>query len=1674
MSPSGEPTSAGLVTGGRLAAAKDALLTQAAETCVQTPGTHQASVADALAYLRLYYRHVAPEDLLGRDAADICGPALAHRGLGEERPQGRAKVRVFTPTLDEHGWDPGHTVVQVVTDDMPYLVDSVTMELSRHGLTMHLIVHPLLGVTRDVAGHLKAVVGGRETEQDIDESWMYIEVDRTTDRDLLARLEEDLQRVLQDVRAAVEDEPKMRAYAGAIAGEIAETPPPLPDNELAESVELLDWLADGHFTFLGYREYTLSEDGAALRPVTGTGLGILRSDKVESDSFASLPPEVRAKAREKRLLILTKANSRATVHRPHYLDYIGVKRFNERGEPVAERRFLGLFTHVAYSESIAHIPVLKRKLDEVLDRVGCTPDSYDGQDLVEILEAYPRDELFQISVDDLIPIALGVLRLRERRQLKLFLRKDDYGRYMSCLVYLPRDRYTTQIRLRIQEILRAAFNGVAVDYSAQVSESLLARLHVVVRVERGAPVPDVDTYELEAKLAAATRAWADDLAAAIVGQCGEERSGRLSHRYAGAFPEGYKADFPARTAVADLIRLEKLAGEGEISINLYEPYDAIPGERRLKIYRRGPHISLSHVLPLLQNMGVEVVDERPYEITTSDGNRMWIYDLGLRHDPSSAVGDEQVKELFQDAFAAVWHGDVESDGFNALVLHGGLTWRQTMVLRAYARYLRQTGTTFSERYIERVLLGNVTIIRLLVRLFESRFDPRHRGGEAERSPGITEEIEGALDDVAGLDEDRILRALLSMIKATLRTNYFQDKPYLCLKFAPEQIPDLPQPRPRFEIFVYSPRVEGVHLRYGSVARGGLRWSDRREDFRTEILGLVKAQAVKNTVIVPAGAKGGFVCKQLPDPPERRADERAERSRVGPGRPSGGVGEHEPPAKSSETMSAYREAFLAEGVSCYKQFISALLDVTDNLVDGRVVPPPDVVRHDGDDPYLVVAADKGTATFSDIANEVAAAYGFWLGDAFASGGSVGYDHKGMGITARGAWESVRYHFRSLGVDVQKEDVTVVGVGDMSGDVFGNGMLLSRHIKLVAAFDHRHIFVDPDPDPAASYEERRRLFGLARSSWADYDESLISAGGGVFPRTAKSIRVTPRMREALGIESDIGAVTPYELIHAVLCAPVDLLWNGGIGTYVKASAENNADVGDKANDPVRADASDLRCKVIGEGGNLGVTQLGRIEFARTGGRWGAATGAKHAGLVNTDFIDNSAGVDTSDHEVNIKILLDQVVRDGELTGKQRDKLLYGMTDEVAGLVLRDNYGQNVVLAASRAQAPSMLHVHARYLRKLEREGKLKRRLEFLPDDKVLAERRQSGLGLSGPEFAVLLAYTKLTLDEELRSSDLPDDPYLASWLEGYFPTPLRDRFREYMDRHPLRREIIATRVVNDLVNHGGITFTFRMNEETGASAPDIAQAYLVAREVFEMPRFWRSVEQLDHQVEEATQVKMLLEARKLTERGARWLLRNRRPPFDIQGTIDFFAEGAAKLVPFLPKLLVGRDLAGFEERRDGFAERGVPYELAENVAMMVPAYSTFDLVEISHVTGRPVEEVAEVYFDLADRLQLSRLRERVIMLPRGDRWKSMARSALRDDLYAAHAALTRDVLVMSESGAGTEERLAAWANKNAAAMLRARQMLSEIWESDSFDLATLSVALQAIRTLVTSSTLPHTAP
>ncbi|MFF0096914.1 NAD-glutamate dehydrogenase [Streptomyces canus] len=1606
----------------------------------RTPDTPDSETV--LAFLQRYYLHTAPEDLTDRDPVDIYGAALSHFRLGEARPQGTANVRVHTPTVEENGWTCTHTVVEVVTDDMPFLVDSVTNELTRQGRGIHVVIHPQVVVRRDLTGKLIEVLTvppvGDLPHDAHTESWIHVEIDRETDRGDLKQITADLLRVLSDVREAVEDWEKMRDAALRMADELPAEPvaTDLRDMEIDEARELLRWLAADHFTFLGYREYQLRSDDS-LAAVPGTGLGILRSDPQHageeghpvSPSFERLPADARAKAREHKLLVLTKANSRATVHRPSYLDYIGVKKFDADGNVVGERRFLGLFSSAAYTESVRRVPVIRRKVDEVLERAGFSPNSHDGRDLLQILETYPRDELFQTPADELESIATSVLYLQERRRLRLYLRQDEYGRYYSALVYLPRDRYTTGVRLRIIDILKEELGGISVDFTAWNTESILSRLHFVVRVPQGtelSQLSDSDKEHIEARLVEAARSWADGWIEALNAELGEERAAELSRRYGNAFPEGYKADHTPRSAVADLVHLERLGEENDFALSLYEPVGAAPEERRFKIYRKGDAISLSAVLPVLSRLGVEVTDERPYELRCSDRSIAWIYDFGLRMPKSQNGGGDYLgddgRERFQEAFAATWTGKAENDGFNALVLSAGLGWRQAMVLRAYAKYLRQAGSTFSQDYMEDTLRHNVHTTRLLVSLFEARMSPDRQRAGHELVDALLEELDAALDQVASLDEDRILRSFLTVIKATLRTNFFQEaaggKPhdYVSMKFDPQAIPDLPAPRPAFEIWVYSPRVEGVHLRFGKVARGGLRWSDRREDFRTEILGLVKAQMVKNTVIVPVGAKGGFVAKQLPDP------------------------------------AVDRDAWLAEGIASYKTFISALLDITDNMVAGEVVPPADVVRHDEDDTYLVVAADKGTATFSDIANGVAERYNFWLGDAFASGGSAGYDHKGMGITARGAWESVKRHFRELALDTQSEDFTVVGIGDMSGDVFGNGMLLSEHIRLVAAFDHRHIFIDPKPDAATSYAERRRVFELPRSSWADYSTELISAGGGIFPRTAKAIQVNAHIREALGIEDKVTKMTPADLMKAILKAPVDLLWNGGIGTYVKASTETHADVGDKANDPIRVDGADLRVRVVGEGGNLGLTQLGRIEFAL------------HGGKINTDAIDNSAGVDTSDHEVNIKILLNGLVAEGDMTVKQRNKLLAEMTDEVGRLVLRNNYAQNTAIANALAQSKDMLHAQQRFMRHLVREGHLDRALEFLPTDRQIRERLGAAQGLTSPETAVLLAYTKITVAEELLHTSLPDDPYLHGLLHTYFPAALREKFPEHIDNHPLHREITTTVLVNDTVNTGGTTYLHRLREETGASLEEIVRAQTVARAIFRSGVVWDGVESLDNLVEAAVQTRIRLHSRRLVERGTRWLLNNRPQPLQLAETVEFFGDRVEQVWSQLPKLLRGADLEWYQKIYDELTGVGVPDELATRVAGFSSAFPTLDIVSVADRMGRDPMDVAEVYYDLADRLHITQLMDRIIELPRADRWQSMARASIREDLYAAHSALTADVLAVGNGTSTPEQRFKAWEEKNAPILSRARTTLDEIQGSDSFDLANLSVAMRTMRTLL----------
>jgi glutamate dehydrogenase len=1579
------------------------------------PPAKRAEVAD---FIHRYYGQVDSGDLAERTPSELCGAALSQWEFVRQRDAGHAKVRIFNPARDAHGWQSTHTIVEIGNDDMPFLVDSVTMEVNRHGLTQHLVIHPIVAVERDAAGMLVRLVP-EGTDAGRAESFIHVEVDRIADQAGREALAADLVRVLADVRAAVGDWRKMTAKALAVAAEVEHTVPPLPPGEVAEGVAFLRWLADNHFTFLGHRSYDLDrvQGEDVLRIVHGSSLGILRDipGKEVAASFSALPPEVRAYARRPELLVVTKATARSTVHRPGYLDYIGVKRFDAQGNVCGEHRFLGLFTSMAYRASAADIPLLRRKIANVVAQAKLPTGSHADKMLVNVLETYPRDELFQMPDDELLRTAVAILHLGDRQRFRLFVRRDAFERFVSCLIFVPRENYTTEVRQKWQAMLTAACNGASSDFNVHLSESRLAQIQITVRTTPG-KIPAIDVHDLEARLAAAARRWIDDLRAALIAQEGEARGNELFRRFGAGFPAGYREDYPVRTAVADIAMMAPLDAASPLALSLYRPADAAPGVLRFRLLRSGAPVTLSDSLPMLEHMGFKVQDERPHRVSPAGTPPVWLHDFGIV-GAIAGIDVATMHTVFEQAFAQIVHGEVENDDFNRLVAAAQLPAADIVVLRAYAKYMRQIGFPLSQAYIEATLAAHPDIASLLIGMFRARFDPALGPEGVVHSAENARAIAAALDAVESLSEDRVLREYLALIEATTRTNFWRrdaagrPRTFLSFKFDPAKVPGLPEPKPMFEIFVYSTRFEGVHLRGGKVARGGLRWSDRPEDFRTEVLGLMKAQMVKNTVIVPVGSKGGFVLKRAPSP-------------------------------------ADREALMREGVACYKDYLRGLLDLTDNRVGAKIVPPPQTKRHDADDPYLVVAADKGTATFSDYANAVSEEYGFWLSDAFASGGSVGYDHKAMGITARGAWEAAKRHFREQGVDIQTTDFTVAGIGDMSGDVFGNGMLLSRHIKLVAAFDHRHIVLDPNPDVAASFAERERLFRLPRSTWADYDASLISAGGGIHPRSVKSIAIAPAVKAALAISAD--ALTPAELVNAILKAPVDLLYNGGIGTYVKATPETHADVGDRANDLVRVNGRDLRCKVVVEGGNLGCTQLGRVEYARAGGR------------IYTDAIDNSAGVDTSDHEVNIKILFGLAIAEGRLTQQQRDTQLAAMTDEVAMLVLRDNYFQTQVLSVTGRMAPRLLDAQQRFIQFLEKAGRLNRAIEFLPSDDEIAERRRDGAGLTAPEHAVLLAYAKIWLYDELLASILPDDPWVATTLVRYFPRALAERYAADMARHPLKREIIAAYVTNSMLNRVGSTFVHRLMETTGAASHEVVRAFLLTRETFGFVALWQSVEALDNRVDDAVQAGLLIDSGRLLDRGTSWFLRSRRLHDDMATTIKRFAPGVEALAAALPKLLDPDDQASLDAAIARSTAQGAPPELAARVVSQDRLYAALDIVEEAGETQRPVETVARIYFELATLLGLPWLREQIGALPADLHWQTLARGAMQDDLSGLQRAITRDVL-----GGGADvtapKLVNAWQAGNRGAIERVARLLGELRSAPATDASMLSVALRELRNL-----------
>lgn len=1576
-----------------------------------------------------FYRTMALEDLKEWTIDDLYGAVVNFWSLIQVRAPQETRIKIYNPDFEKHGWQTTHTVVEVNCDDAPFLVDSLRLAIHRRGLASHLIIHTGgLKFKRDEKNNVIDIDTAKSASKTttLSDAAIYIEIDRQSDQTELESLKAIFERVLEDNHIVCEDWTKMRNQVQEAIKELDDIPLNVDTDELAETKAFLHWLEDHHFTFLGVRDYELIQKGEdrIIQAIPKTGLGILRNNisKTNVKSLSAMAPEARELSVSSRILVMSKTHYLATVHRDAYCDYIGIKRFDKQGKVIGERRIIGLYTSAAYNTNPKHIPFLRRKVALVMEKSGFNPRSHGGKTLLNILETLPRDDLIQANEDELLELTMGIFYLQDRRRIRLFARKDVYARFISCLVYVPKDLVNSDLANAMQEVLAENFNAREITCATWFSDTMLARIHFIVYVDP-LKAQTLELDKLEQKLVRVARSWSDELHYHLIETFGEERSVGLYSRYKQAFPLAYMDNISPKTAVYDIKHIEMFTKTEPLGINFYRLMDEPADHYRLKIYQKNSNIALSDVLPILENLGLRAITERPYCLKLNEDEGAWISDFAVEYIGGGEFDLDVIRDSFQEAIIALWNGDADNDGFNQLILGASFTWREVVVLRAYAKYFKQIAFIFSQVYIEQALNNNALIAKKLANLFQIRFDPRENLLRDAGAQNLIAEILNDLDEVSNLDEDKIIRQYVEAINATLRTNFYQQdaqgkyKNYLSLKLNSSMIPGVPKPHPMFEIFVYSPRFEGVHLRCSRVARGGLRWSDRREDFRTEILGLVKAQQVKNAIIVPNGAKGGFVPKWMP-------------------------------------LKGTREEIQAEGIACYQLFIRSLLDITDNYKNESLVKPQNVVCYDADDPYLVVAADKGTATFSDIANAISLEYGFWLGDAFASGGSIGYDHKKMGITAKGAWESVKRHFYELNMDIQHTDFTVAGIGDMSGDVFGNGMLLSRHIKLVGAFNHLHIFVDPDPSPEVSFNERLRLFNLPRSSWSDYDSKLISKGGGVFNRSAKSIPVSKEMKARFNIET--AAIEPNDLIRAILSAKVDLLWSGGIGTYVKADSETNAEVGDKTNDATRINASKLRCRVIGEGGNLGLTQLARIEYSLNGG------------LDCPDFIDNSGGVNCSDKEVNIKILLNAIVDAGDLTHKQRNDLLAEMTPEVSALVLRDNFMQTRAISLIASQASHMLGLHMRYIDDLEQKGLLDRALEFIPDNKTLMERKLAGKGLTRPALSVLMCYSKIILKEQILATDIPEDPWSKNLLVSYFPHPLQARFSAAMQNHPLKREIIATKISNIIVNEMSFTFVYRLQDETGASVASIVRAYLITRSVLNLEAIGKQIEDLGTKIASEKQLEILMIYLRLSRRITRWFLRAQRTGLDVTKAIHLYSPGLAEFKSALPEILSEKSRLQFDDYCKSLVLEGMPETLAHELAVTKACFSAMDIVDVAHQTHMSIREVAQVYFGVGEFLDLAWIRTQIIMHPSDNHWEALSREALRDDLDWQQRQLAVGVLAAKAKKKDIAEIVELWSERHQELIMRWQHILEALRTATVLNYTMFFVAIRELLDL-TQATL-----
>lgn len=1543
------------------------------------------------AFARLIFSGVDHEDASAfPDSARLAMGQRAAAHLAK-REHGVAKVSV-QDSVDGTG-----TVIEVVNDDMPFLLDSTLAELGERGVSLRLVAHPILAVERSGDGALKRLLGtatGREMPPVQRESYLHIELAEQLGTGERQALKDALELIYREIRAAVADWLPMRGRLAEIATRFRANPPMLPADEIAEAVQFLDWLLADNFTFLGMREYRFETHDISTDPIPGDGLGILRDPDVKvlrrGHQLVVITPEIRTFLQEPTPLFVQKANVKSRVHRRVYLDYVGVKLLNARGELEGELRVIGLFTSSAYNNAARTVPYLRHKVARVVERAGFDPASHSGKALLNVLENYPRDELFQVDIETLYNFSMDVLALTERPRLRALARVDRFDRFVSVMVYVPKDRYDTSVRLRIGDFLARIYDGrVSAAYPAY-PEGPLSRTHYIIG-RTNSPTPTIDRAELEAGIHAIVRTWADGLRDALDETARQEARDWFA-RFGSAFNAAYREAFGAHEAIADIRVLDRLSPDRPFAFGISRKAGEPETRASLKVFSFGRPVTLSQRVPILENLGFTVINERSYRVTPAGGSEepLWLHDMTLERAKGGAIDITTLEKPLEAALDAIFAGRLETDRFNFLITEAGLSPREADILRAYARYLRQIGVPYGQVYIADALARYPAAARGLVRAFDVRFNPDLPGDRAEQAAAVQATLLAEIDRITSLDDDRIFRRLLNLIEASLRTNVYQrvdgnTRPTIAFKLQCSAVENLPLPRPLYEIFVSAPDVEGLHLRFGQVARGGLRWSDRPMDFRTEILGLVKAQQVKNTVIVPVGAKGGFVPKLLP------------------------------PASD-------RDAWFAEGTRAYKIFINALLDLTDTIRDGQIVPPADTLRHDGDDPYLVVAADKGTATFSDTANGISEARGHWLGDAFASGGSAGYDHKKMAITARGAWEAVKRHFREMDVDIQTTPFTVAGVGDMSGDVFGNGMLLSPAIKLIAAFDHRDIFLDPNPDPKSAFNERQRLFEKPRSSWQDYDATLISKGGGVFSRALKKIPLSPEIRTALGIEAE--EATPQQVMTAILKAKVDLLWFGGIGTYIRASTETDAEAGDRANDAIRIAGAEVNARVIGEGANLGMTQKGRIEAAMKGVK------------LNTDAIDNSAGVNSSDVEVNLKIALAIPETDGRLARAARNTLLADMTDEVAGLVLRNNYLQSLALSLAERHGAALNAEMVDLMRAMEAEGRLDRAVEHLPSNREVAERTAKGQGLTRPELAVLLAYAKLSLYEHLLASDVPDDPYLSLELRRYFPRPVQKQFPDAIEKHRLRREIVATQLANAVINRCGPGIVVRLQGRTGRSVGDIVRAYALARDVFGIVKINNAIDALDARLSGARQLELYAAAADHAAERMLWFLRNVDFAPGLAALAKRFGGAVGGVAKDAKALFAPEALAIRQERLEVYMADRVPPALAQSIADIPALGMALDGALVAERTEASVPEAVRTLFALADEFDLAGLRDDAANLRATDPFE---RLAIDRAAAASEEALRRIAVEVLKNGTGG---IPAWLAQKGAAVNNAKRTIQDL--------------------------------